>query len=152
MGKPRDGGWYRGLKSASPLFSKHALQQRHFNSFPVGTSQPFIPVALYPSKALFSLKPDNLHLHGFSPLAAMLYSSCFCPLDQQYDTLQMVQVDPFTPPPSHYTMSASPNFPEKCFFVMFITTVCLWPKKWPKEWPKNKSIYETTLSNSETIS
>lgn len=127
MAKPRDGGWYRGLKSASPLFSKHALQQRHFNSFPVGTSQPFIPVALYPSKALFSLKPDNLHLHGFSPLAALLYSSCFCPLDQQYDTLQMVQDDAFTLPPSptcNYTMSASPNFPEKCFFP-YVYHYCL---------------------------
>lgn len=123
MGKPRDGGWYRGLKSASPLFSKHALQQRHFNSFPVGTSQPFIPVALYPSKALFSLKPDNLHLHGFSPLAALLYSSCFCPLDQQYDTLQMVQVDPFTPPPSHYTMSASP-FQKSVFLLCLSLFAC----------------------------
>ena len=52
------------------------------------------PVDLHLSKAVFSLDPNNLHLHFFLRLGALFHCSFFCPLDQPCKTLQMVQVTP----------------------------------------------------------
>ena len=51
-------------------------------------------VDLHPSKALFSLDPDNLQLHCFLGLGALFCRSFFCPLDQPCKMLQTVQVTP----------------------------------------------------------
>ena len=52
----------------------------------------FCTVDLHPSKALFSLDPDNLQLHFFLGLGTLFCRLFFCPLDQPCKTLQMAQV------------------------------------------------------------
>ena len=47
---------------------------------------------LHPSKALFSLDPDNLQLHCFLGLGALFCCSFLCPLDQPCKMLQTMQV------------------------------------------------------------
>ena len=78
-----------------------------------------ITVELHPSKALFSLDPNNQQLHCFLGLETLFCCSFFCPLDQPCKTLQIVQVAP---------MIEERFNPNLLFSLLFQAPMFSWPR------------------------